>query len=122
MEDIPLNMQVTNSKSRNIYFDILKGIAIILVAYGHVLQTFNSNWESSIIGKTIYAFHMPLFMLISGYFFYPSVKKTDYNHFIKKRFIHLYLPSLMWGLFSCFILGVVNYLVHSILILNTLLI
>ena len=64
MEDIPLNMQVTNSKSRNIYFDILKGIAI-----------FNSNWESSIIGKTIYAFHMPLFMLISGYFFYPSVKK-----------------------------------------------
>ena len=41
----------------------------------HVLQTFNSNWESSIIGKTIYAFHMPLFMLISGYFFYPSVKK-----------------------------------------------
>ena len=23
MEDIPLNMQVTNSKSRNIYFDIL---------------------------------------------------------------------------------------------------
>lgn len=25
MEDIPLNMQVTNSKSRNIYFDILKG-------------------------------------------------------------------------------------------------
>lgn len=41
MEDIPLNMQVTNSKSRNIYFDILKGIAIILVAYGHVLQTFN---------------------------------------------------------------------------------
>lgn len=90
MEDIPLNMQVTNSKSRNIYFDILKGIAIILVAYGHVLQTFNSNWESSIIGKTIYAFHMPLFMLISGYFFYPSVKKTDYNHFIKKRFIHLY--------------------------------
>lgn len=45
MEDIPLNMQVTNSKSRNIYFDILKGIAIILVAYGHVLQTFNSNWE-----------------------------------------------------------------------------
>lgn len=83
MEDIPLNMQVTNSKSRNIYFDILKGIAIILVAYGHVLQTFNSNWESSIIGKTIYAFHMPLFMLISGYFFYPSVKK---------RFIHLYCP------------------------------
>ena len=30
-------MQVTNSKSRNIYFDILKGIAIILVAYGLVL-------------------------------------------------------------------------------------
>lgn len=51
MEDIPLNMQVTNSKSRNIYFDILKGIAIILVAYGHVLQTFNSNWNLRLLGK-----------------------------------------------------------------------
>jgi fucose 4-O-acetylase-like acetyltransferase len=98
-------MKVTNTKSRNIYFDLLKGIAIILVAYGHVLQTFNSDWESSSIGKTIYAFHMPLFMLISRYFFYPSVQKTDMTHFIKKRFIHLYLPSLIWGLFSCFLIG-----------------
>lgn len=68
-------MQVTNSKSRNIYFDILKGIAIILVAYGHVLQTFNSNWESSIIGKTIYAFHMPLFMLKVDTFSIRAFKK-----------------------------------------------
>lgn len=75
-------MKVANMKSRNIYFDVLKGITIILVAYGHVLQTFNSNWEISIIGRTIYAFHMPLFMLVSGYFFYPSVQNR-YDEFYK---------------------------------------
>lgn len=48
---------------------------------------------------------MPLFMLVSGYFFYPSVQKTDMMNFINKRFIHLYLPSLMCGLFSCFLIG-----------------
>lgn len=96
MEDIPLNMQVTNSKSRNIYFDILKGIAIILVAYGHVLQTFNSNWESSIIGKTIYAFHMPLFMLISRYFFYPSVKKTLYTSILAQSDVGAILLFSNW--------------------------
>lgn len=93
------------NKTRNTYFDVLKGIAIIIVVYGHCLQTFYPNWTDSIMGRTIVTFHMPLFMLISGYFFYPSVLRADLQSFMKKRFMHLYLPSLMWGVFSCFLIG-----------------
>lgn len=93
------------NRVRNTYFDILKGIAIFIVVLGHCLQTFYPNWTEAAISKVIVAFHMPLFMLVSGYFFYPSVLKTDSISFIKKRFIHLYLPSLVWGAFSCLLIG-----------------
>ncbi len=114
-------MKVTNTKSRNIYFDLLKGIAIILVAYGHVLQTFNSDWESSSIGKTIYAFHMPLFMLISGYFFLSECSKNRYDTLYKETLYTSILAKFDMGTIFLFSnRGGANYLAHSISILNTL--
>ena len=63
-------------KKRDISFDIAKGIAIFLVVWGHVLQQgIPAAVEEHYIFKTIYAFHMPLFAVISGYFFYFSAKK-----------------------------------------------
>lgn len=44
------------------YIDVLKGIAILLVVVGHF-------WKQSIVSYVIWSFHMPLFILISGYFF-----------------------------------------------------
>lgn len=43
--------------------DILKGIGIILVVVGHMIgnQLYIRPW--------IYAFHMPLFFMVSGYCF-----------------------------------------------------
>lgn len=93
------------NRERNTYFDILKGLAIFIVVLGHCLQTFYPNWTEAAISKVIVAFHMPLFMLVSGYFFYPSVLKTNCSFFIKKCFVHLYLPSLVWGVFSCLLIG-----------------
>lgn len=61
-------------EKRELYPDIIKGIAIILVVLGHCIQfgsAFSTNllfFKSSIF-IAIYSFHMPLFMLISGYFF-----------------------------------------------------
>lgn len=96
----------TTSPNRITYFDILKGIAIFLVVLGHCLQTFTPNWQDNQIALSIYMFHMPLFIFISGYFFYPSVKKIPLKEFIVKKFIHLYLPSLFWGLFNVSLMGV----------------
>ena len=90
----------TTFPNRIAYFDILKGIAIFLVVLGHCLQIFTPNWQENKIALSIYMFHMPLFIFISGYFFYPSVKKIPLKEFIVKKFIRLYLPSLFWGLFN----------------------
>lgn len=51
-------------KNRNVTFDIMKDIAILLVIIGHASET--PQWLR--IG--IYSFHMPLFFVISGYFFH----------------------------------------------------
>lgn len=84
--------------SRLPYFDRLKGVAIFFVVLGHCLQALLPNWQENNIFLLIYMFHMPLFIIISGYFFYPSVTKHTLKDFSKKKFMHLYLPSLFWGM------------------------
>lgn len=49
-------------------FDILKGVGIILVILGHLL---GNGFGMNIISQ----FHMPLFFLISGYFFKSKTLK-----------------------------------------------
>lgn len=53
---------VSINPHRNTSFDILKGIGIILVMFGHVLPT-------GFVHDLIYGFHMPLFFFCSGVFF-----------------------------------------------------
>lgn len=65
-------------KRRDLSFDIAKGIAIFLVVWGHVLQQgIGSAVEDHGVFRIIYSVHMPLFAMISGYFFYVSSKKRS---------------------------------------------
>ena len=59
-------------KNRIDYLDTLKGLLIILVVFGHT--GINSN-----IQKWIYSFHMPLFLIISGFFYKESRKILNLN-------------------------------------------
>ncbi|OYW86650.1 MAG: hypothetical protein B7Z20_06965, partial [Sphingobium sp. 32-64-5] len=52
------------AKGRLDWVDAAKGLGIILVVIGHV-------WTSGAVRDTIYAFHMPLFFLLAGYFAQP---------------------------------------------------
>ena len=49
-------------KQRILYFDWIKGLAIILVVMGH-LYTFSETTSGNLINKLIGSFHMPLFIL-----------------------------------------------------------
>lgn len=98
---------------RDKYYDIVKGIAIILVTYAHCIQTFSPNYHTDTLFLTIIAFHMPLFMMISGKFFLHSLSKNTLTDFIQKRFIRLYLPSLSWGLIGSLLIGGGKILKHS---------
>lgn len=75
------SIEIRQSKKRDIRFDIAKGIGILLVVIGHV-------GEMKHLQPIIYSFHMPLFFMISGYFF----KKKKFDVFIKKRIKSLIIP------------------------------
>lgn len=69
-------------------FDILKGIGILLMIIGH--STGKMVW----LRDFIFSFHMPLFFMISGYFFRP----VPFGQQIVKNFKRLMIPYLFTAL------------------------
>ena len=60
--------------SRLEWIDAARGIGMILVFYGHVLQRgfAPSNASAADQMRFVYSFHMPLFFIMSGFFFRPT--------------------------------------------------
>lgn len=102
--------------TRNISLDILKGMAIYAVVIGHCdiflnLPSISVDKYGSLY-DFIYSFHMPLFMLISGYLS-MSIERKTVVEVICSKFKRLIIPSIIWSLLSCLILsmsimGVIN--------------
>lgn len=62
------------------YIDALKGVTILLVVLGHSIQIFDHN-DEWLPTRAIYAFHIPLFMFVSGFVSWKVCKWTS----VKKR-------------------------------------
>lgn len=93
---VNVNAPFTGSKKRIKAFDFLKLYAIFLVLWGHSIQYFlSSKYFDEPIYRIIYSFHMPLFMMISGYFSLSSMSHSP-SDFVKKKFVQLYLPTFTW--------------------------
>lgn len=89
-----LVIQKEKISSRIPYLDFLKFFAIACVFVGHsVEQTTDNDFWDNPIWSFIYTFHMPLFMMLCGYFFSSSLKLT-FTELVKKKFIQLVVPSL----------------------------
>ena len=88
---------------RILYLDGLKCLAILLVVMGHCIQRSyvamdpetDAFYYDSIF-KFIYGCHMPLFITISGFFFYNSLQKYSFKDLIKSRFLKLIVPIIAW--------------------------
>ena len=52
--------------NRDAFLDIAKGLAIILVVVGHVIQGSSEKFDDLLWFRVIYSFHMPLFVFLSG--------------------------------------------------------
>lgn len=82
------------------YLDIARGLAMIMVIVGHIIQP-------EIMGNTLryflFAVHLPLFLIISGVLF----KEKDYKSLIGKNINKLVLPYFLGILFMIviFIIG-----------------
>ena len=72
---------------RKFEFDILKGILIIFVVIGHLLN------GDSFFHRVIYWFHMPVFFMITGIL---STWGRDNVEFVKKRTLAYVVPYFSW--------------------------
>lgn len=81
---------------RLLFVDLLKLLAIFLVLWGHCIQQFlsSSPFENDLY-VYIYSFHMPLFMMLAGYFSSSSVH-LPFGQFLKKKSRQLLLPVISW--------------------------
>ena len=86
-------------KDRIAYLDLVKFVAILLVCIGHC-YVMSPNLESS-IRPIIYSFHMPLFMLLCGYFSPHSLEFSIRTLVVKKG------KQLLIPVVSCTILTIV---------------
>jgi len=68
------------------WVDQVKGFAILLVVYGH---------NFPVTEQFVYTFHMPLFFMVSGFFF---PKYLNFN-LLQKRFKTLMVPYFFWAFF-----------------------
>lgn len=98
---------MTNIQLRDQFLDIAKGLAIILVVVGHVIQGGAEKFDDLLWFRVIYSFHMPLFVFLSGAVaaiaFSPDriqsgmwvvVKQAKAR--IAKASIRLLLPFISW--------------------------
>lgn len=80
------------------YIDFTKGIAIFLVCLGHSTQYLDiNNYWNNPIWKFIYSFHMPLFMILCGFFFKSSIN-LSFKELISKKIVQLIIPTITFFL------------------------
>jgi fucose 4-O-acetylase-like acetyltransferase len=88
--------------------DIVKGIAIILMVFGHTEQGAHHRglWEGmpaltrgiAFADAFIYSFHMPAFFFVTGLFLAGSVERRGGFSFIMEKVKTILYPYVLWGL------------------------
>ena len=101
------NAAIREIKPRDPYWDIVKGIAILLVILGHAVFAVYGHENS--VHEFIYSFHMPLFMVVAGRFFYSTLKRRTTIGIIRSKFIQLILPILVIGLIDFLFFGSIHF-------------
>ncbi|MBE9039152.1 acyltransferase family protein [aff. Roholtiella sp. LEGE 12411] len=99
------NSNIKETLSKDLYF--IRGIAIALVALGHVIGNRDSGirqlYDQDLpymgwIYNFIYTFHMPIFFIISGISFSIfSSSNNSYTKFINSKFIRIIIPLVCWA-------------------------
>ena len=90
-----MNETVTAASRKRIpFFDLLRGVGIILVVFGHVTHDMP-------VREFIYGFHLPLFFFLSGTLFRDR-DLARFTPFIRKKARSLLIPYVVFGLVSLF--------------------
>ncbi|MBF0595550.1 MAG: acyltransferase family protein [Candidatus Omnitrophica bacterium] len=92
--------------TRDRTIDTAKGIAIILVVWGHIIQRNlilgGADFFLDPVYKWIYMFHMPLFFFIGGYLMAGSLKNKSPASVFFSRCRGLLIPFFFWAVLDAF--------------------
>ncbi|WP_297636953.1 acyltransferase family protein [uncultured Clostridium sp.] len=95
-------MQI-NINKRDYYFDTLKGVLIIAVIIGNILElAAPQNVDLHFFILFLYMFHMPLFTFVSGYFSKKSNRTTVQK--VKSIFLTYIFAQILYVAYSNFFL------------------
>lgn len=87
---------------RILYLDLVKLFTIYLVILGHVIAMMINGYT---VGERLFtficSFHMPLFMLLSGYFTNGSALKKPFGVFLITKTKQLLLPAATCAAITC---------------------
>jgi fucose 4-O-acetylase-like acetyltransferase len=104
-----------NGTKRNVVLDVVKGMAIILVVFGHAEETaygadptMIDSWyypAVHMVWAATHHFHMAVFIFISGYLAYS---KLD-TKFMQRRFLQLIPGFLTWTIVFYFTFSILDF-------------
>lgn len=81
-----------NAKNHIDSLDILRGLAIFMVVWGHLID--NNN----ILYRYLNNLHLPLFFVISGFLLASSLSRHTCEYVLTSKFFHLFIPFLSWSM------------------------
>lgn len=89
--------------NRQLYFDFLRGFAVLLVIgiHTYTIRPFEGTGNILQIGiREAINFAVPLFLAISGFFIGRKKIESaaDYFSFLKRQLPRVYLPAVLWSL------------------------
>lgn len=93
------------NKARLDYIDIAKGLGMLMIIWGHIVVWGFSN-------PFVYAFHIPLFFVLSGCVFNRN-KYANYKEFVVKKIKTLLVPYVIFSFFTWCIFAVYEYVVSG---------
>lgn len=99
---------------RIIAFDYLKGIAIFLVVWCHCIQYILGETFDNTFYSIIYSFHMPLFMIISGYLSSVKIDGSIITLAVRK-FRRLIIPNISWGSIVLISISILTFTIPHLL-------
>lgn len=106
-------LTVSNRSSNLQILDVMKVYGIVLVVFGHITRMYTdrglchpiiSSQTLSDVTDIIYAFHMPMFVFISGCIFSFQYEERgdyrqlfDYRRLVWKKIVRLIVPYVFWS-------------------------
>lgn len=103
-----MEKKVAGKSARMLEFDLLKCLAIFLVLCGHSIMHLSSESASqNDLFFFISSFHMPLFMMIAGFFSWKTLQ-LPLKDIFNKKFMQLIYPTITFGIIY-FLINVIVY-------------